>query len=1003
MKFFKYALIACSSIAVLFILIPTIAFGILHYWILTPEFLTLTAKQALSEHTYLKFDCESIELDYLSSWPSISLAINKGKIELPNQEDSIITNGNLSFQKLHGNIQLSKLLTTHELQIENVFLQQPELNIKLGIQKPCLLKKKDQTTQTFPKVYFHINQIDINNADINISTLKKKQEFCIQNTSLSIKGNLFDKEPTFTITSDCEQIGGRTITSLLGNTFSLSLKGECQATEKFNAISFDNTSFWINQFPFQLRGNISNLKKKKETMVNLEFHLLASKLDEIIDFIPSQYLPQKSQYAIAGNTNLKGIIKGGITKSTFPEMKIGCQIDNGSILKKDINKGLDTISLNLDACYIPNVPDSCYINLNNTLIKGLNSFVKVQSRISNLQKSPFITADFNGFIDFDHIGKEFISKDITELNGKMESDLSVAFNFKDLKELNLSRIWINGIFNAPQVTVKSPQHNLDIFITDAKASIGYKKNKSNFIKNEDILSATINLDTLKMQYDKYIFLNLSQLNLRSNTALTSSSHASSPITAHINCKNLQAQMDNNRWINAQELEIHTGSKSFPINSNSEVACVIKANEIQYLDNKEQNAIAINNSDFMAELHPNNEKWDIKGLLNVQESQVYTSHYPIDIKVQKARVSFKNNQVSINHAQLNVGESDCILSGIVNVNENPSLDEPKIEGTLQLLGDYINYNELKKTLLYTEAAKKEFKVSNIQNIRISELSRAIKNSQSTIVQPEAFLIPKGIQLGLDINVNDINYEEIGLHQVSGDILIKDQKAYTQISTRSNFGKVNFIGLYDSKDKENIQGKFDINLQDILVTQIHRTIPTVGTIFPMVNSMSGLIDCHLTLSCQFDKEMLPILPTTEAICTIKGHNLTLIDHEVFKNIAKKLMFKNKEKNIIDQLSANFILQNNQIEVIPFQIKWDRYEAIVGGTHTTDFTYNYHVSLLKSPIPVDLGVNLSGKTSEMQYKLSKCKYKDLYKDNGTEHKRETEKRLNQKRKEIIKHIVL
>jgi hypothetical protein len=250
---------------------------------------------------------------------------------------------------------------------------------------------------------------------------------------------------------------------------------------------------------------------------------------------------------------------------------------------------------------------------------------------------------------------------------------------------------------------------------------------------------------------------------------------------------------------------------------------------------------------------------------------------------------------------------------------------------------------------------------------------------------------------------MNYEEVGLHQVNGNLLIKEQKAYTSLSTRTNLGKINLQALYDSVDKKNIQMKFDLKLKDVLIAQIHQTIPTITTLFPMIKSMDGLINCHLTLSSQLDNQMMPVIGTTEAIYSINGQDMTLMDHEVFQNIAKKLKFKNKKKNKIDYLSADLILKNNQIEVIPFQLSWDRYEAIVGGTHTTDFTYNYHVSMLKSPIPFDLGVDLFGKTDEMHYKLAKCKYKDLYKDGGASHKRKTQERLNSKREAIIKNITL
>jgi hypothetical protein len=136
---------------------------------------------------------------------------------------------------------------------------------------------------------------------------------------------------------------------------------------------------------------------------------------------------------------------------------------------------------------------------------------------------------------------------------------------------------------------------------------------------------------------------------------------------------------------------------------------------------------------------------------------------------------------------------------------------------------------------------------------------------------------------------------------------------------------------------------------------------------------------------------------AIILAGAVGITGIVH-IFKNN------KNKNKNNIDHLSTNIILKNDIIEIIPFQIKWDRYEAVAGGTHTTDQKFNYHISLLKRPIsPIDFGVNLSGTIDDLHYKIAKCKFKDLYKDGGAEHNKKTKERLDKIRKEITKHIVL
>ena len=1002
MKLFKYIFIAIIGLFSLILLIPTIAFAILHYWVLTPEYLTSTAKNIVNEYTYVDFECEKIELDYLNSWPSISLAVHKGEIRTPVQEDSTYNQVHIVFQKLYGNIQLSKLLTEKSLQIETVSIENPEANILKGKKNSILLKKNVKKSST-DKIKFKIDQINVANASLNIKHYLKDLNFEIKNASLMVKGNLTGQQPSFKMAIDCGQIGGKTITDKLGKGISFSLKGNCQGTKNFNDITLNNTSFYINQFPFHLNGNFYDLNKKGKTRTDLTFHLSASKLKEITDFIPADLFPDKSQYLITGNTRLEGNIKGNVT--SLPDLRLKCMIDNGSFYMKDIKKGIDTISLCMNFSYMKDKPDSCFISINNTKVKGLNSHIEIQSHISNLQQSPFITADFKGHIDFDRIGKEFISPEIMELKGKLESDLSVAFNLKDLKEQNINRIWTNGTFNAPYIKAHSSKHNLNVFVAKTKATIGYKKNKSNFIKNDEVLSANFNVDTLNIQYDKSVFINLSKFNLRSNTALTKENKTSTPVTAHLNCEKLQAQLNADQWIYAKDVQIDAGSQSIVITPKDEAGCVIQTKEFQYIDKKEQNAIAINNSEFIAECHPGkNNKWDFKGLMNFQDAQIYTSHYPINCRAEKARISFMNNQIAVNHLRLNVGESNCILSGILTTNDNAKPDQPKIEGRLHLLADYINYNELKQTLLYHEAAQKEFKVSNIQNFRISELKKVFENVQTAKVETQPFSIPKKIDLSLNVNINQMNYEEISLHQVNGDILIKEQKVYTNLSTRTNLGKISLNALYNSADKKKIQTLLDLKLHDVLIAQIHNTVPTISTLFPMVESMDGLINCHLTLSSQLDNQMMPILETTEAICSIDGQNLTLMDHKVFQEIAQKLKFKNKKKNIIDYLSANIILQNNQVEVIPFQIKWDRYEAVVGGTHTTDFTYNYHISMLKSLIPFNLGVDLHGKTDEMHYKVTpKCKFKDLYKDGGIDHNRKTQERLNQKRKTITKNITL
>ena len=108
-------------------------------------------------------------------------------------------------------------------------------------------------------------------------------------------------------------------------------------------------------------------------------------------------------------------------------------------------------------------------------------------------------------------------------------------------------------------------------------------------------------------------------------------------------------------------------------------------------------------------------------------------------------------------------------------------------------------------------------------------------------------------------------------------------------------------------------------------------------------------------------------------IKGDSLVLMDGETFAEISKTLMFKNKKRNVFDSISVNLTVQDGNVTVYPFLLQIDRYKAAVGGTQGLDMNFNYHISVLKSPLPFKAGVNITGNLDKMKIRIGKAKYKD------------------------------
>jgi hypothetical protein len=121
---------------------------------------------------------------------------------------------------------------------------------------------------------------------------------------------------------------------------------------------------------------------------------------------------------------------------------------------------------------------------------------------------------------------------------------------------------------------------------------------------------------------------------------------------------------------------------------------------------------------------------------------------------------------------------------------------------------------------------------------------------------------------------------------------------------------------------------------------------------------------------------ILPTLNAACRINGKDMVLLDGQTFSEIARTLKFKNRETNLVENIAVELLIRNNQIEIFPFIMQIDRYKTAISGIHKLDMTFNYHISVLKSPIPFRMGINIRGdleNASKMKIGIGKARYKD------------------------------
>ena len=118
---------------------------------------------------------------------------------------------------------------------------------------------------------------------------------------------------------------------------------------------------------------------------------------------------------------------------------------------------------------------------------------------------------------------------------------------------------------------------------------------------------------------------------------------------------------------------------------------------------------------------------------------------------------------------------------------------------------------------------------------------------------------------------------------------------------------------------------------------------------------------------------VLPSLNAAIKLHGDSLVLLDADTFKSLSKWLMFKNKKRNMIDNMTVEILVENSMLELFPFMFDIDRYRLGIMGSNDMAFNFNYHVSVLKSPLPFKFGLTVKGNADDMKIRVGKAKFKE------------------------------
>lgn len=885
---------------------------------------------------------------------------------------------------------------------------------------------KTQEGELFQLPELNLKRLKISDASIIYDNREDDTFILLDSMQLSLKGNMSADSSFLDL-----NMGMKTLTAFVGGQSAvkdlpLGVQAQLMSNRRDHRIDINKALISLGILELDAKGSLQKPARDKLSIVDIDFNINASSLPELLKMIPENITDISKKIKSEGDLSSFGKFKGELGPGVYPVLTFSLQLKDGLLrsAKQPDKSGLEKIEINFDAQIDFTNEQPSFLNVNHLFIQSASSKLECSGSCEDIFTKPLISANVIANINFNRLSQDLpnANKNLV-MGGSIQTNLKSKFYLDDLLNANYGKINANGYIEIDDVTFKDPEENIDLFSTLTKINLGSNvKDSIRGKERESLLRADIALDSININWKNEIRANTSKLFVRFRTEEPADTSSIALISAGGRMDGIHLMLSDSIRVRAAKSSIFFRLNSSPENKKKpELISRFTMDSLRYrlpvaggrisraeltLRAKPEERIAgsrtrrqLSSTDSIARsrmldslrntnrdtylsfrLESNEARslirdWNISGSFDCNNAGCRTPYFPIPMQIPKASFKFTTNTLTLENTHLKAGSSDMKLNGEIEGIRRALLRNGQIQAKINLTADSLNFNEIVRTFI----AGTDYSGKNVQekdSVASIVLNETIELASADTTKTGVFIIPPNIDMELNTDMKNVKYNNIELKRSIGKITIRNQAVrLTSMDLDSNVGDAVLSLFYKAPDKKGADLGMDLEMNSIQVGELLSAFPIIDTLAPMLRSFDGVVDCKITALTSLDSTSGIIFPETTASCYLSGSNMILMDGETFAEISKMLMFKNKKRNLIDSISAEMILEDSKIMVFPFKVTIDRYTAGVGGTQNLDLSFNYHISVLKSPLPFKIGLNLTGTPDKMKIRLAKPKYKDLF----------------------------
>jgi hypothetical protein len=291
-------------------------------------------------------------------------------------------------------------------------------------------------------------------------------------------------------------------------------------------------------------------------------------------------------------------------------------------------------------------------------------------------------------------------------------------------------------------------------------------------------------------------------------------------------------------------------------------------------------------------------------------------------ISNALVQFNPSQVHLKQFNATTGKSDISVTGVLENFYGFMFRNQELKGNFNMTSNQLAVDDF--------------------------MTKGEESSKTDTKKAEAMKIPAFLNCTLTAKANTVLYDNLTLKDVSGKLIVKDEKVTLQNVKSSIFGgTIGVNGAVSTKGKVPVFN-MDLNLNQVDIAQSFTQLDMLKKIAPIAGIINGKLNSNIKVNGNLDAmELTPDLNSITGdllgqllSTTINAQNSTLLNA-----LGSNLKFIDMSKVNLNDVKAVLSFKDGKVNVKPFDIKYQDIKATIGGTHGFDQSMNYN---LKFDVP-------------------------------------------------------